>query len=641
MLKVLIMNNIYRHHLNASKAIIIFLTTILLAGCGGSETNSSSPKLLAEVLISANAAIFNGPRGNYVMRMTSSAIDVSDTVGSEGTRSVSKTQPIRFSDVTVNPLIGANATSITKANLQSLVELYIAYFNRVPDADGLNYWIDQFKAGKTLDQIGESFYAAAIQYSALTGYSSAMSNEDFVKIIYRNVLGRVSLDQAGLDYWTSALSNREQTRGTLIRTIIASAYTYKGDATLGWVALLLENKVKVANLVAVQQGLNFNSAEQSILRTSEIASLVSATDTTAAIGKLGVVDWSFRLAPNATFLSAPIPVLKTSYLNFKTIFRGQTTQMPYTHAMAYGDFFQDGSISLMTSPVVAKASVPSDSNKIGTVKFYKNINGGWFDKTSEILADNRGCVWPRKAVSADFNGDKKPDIFLACHGFDAPPFSGEKQILFLSQPDGTYRRTELDISCYCHSATAADLNGNGFADLVITDTSGPYIRPMYLHNSKNGTFAATPGEISALTNGITFPPDVKVYPMQLYTVEFVDVNGDGAPDLYMGGHDVDYRSKAEVDGSRDAWTPRIFINRGNVFSADYITLPIDRTRYVSLDILIDGNVVSTLKADYNDAQFKVQRFDIKNNVELPALYIPNNGIFWIMKDPIKGIVTAF
>lgn len=76
------------------------------------------------------------------------------------------------------------------ANLNALVELYIAFMNRVPDSNGLNYWIGRLKDGLTINQIAESFYNAALLYLELTGYTASMTHTDFIIKIYKNVLSR-------------------------------------------------------------------------------------------------------------------------------------------------------------------------------------------------------------------------------------------------------------------------------------------------------------------------------------------------------------------------------------------------------------------------------------------------------------------
>lgn len=262
----------------------------LLSACSGQNDSvtASQPAPIqyqAPPIIGSTSASFNGPRSNYTVTISNIEINVVDNIGSDGNSHLSTAvQLLKFSDISINLGIANKATSITNADLTSLIELYIAYFNRVPDAEGLSYWIDQFKAGMTLDQIGESFYAAAILYSTQTGYSSTMSNADFVKIIYKNVLGRPTPDQEGLTYWSQRLDSGSATRGTLVRTMLNSAHTFKGDATYGWVAQLLDNKNLVGKDFSVIQGISYISPSDSISKGMALAATVTANDTTVAKG---------------------------------------------------------------------------------------------------------------------------------------------------------------------------------------------------------------------------------------------------------------------------------------------------------------------------------------------------------------------
>ncbi len=206
-------------------------------------------------------------------------------------KSLLNVERVQFADMAVNLHAGANAKTLTAAQLKSIEELYIAYFNRIPDADGLSYWADQLKGGLSITQIGESFYAAAVQYSSLTGYNAEMSNADFVRVVYRNVLGRsgaTAPPDADVNYWAGEIANGRATRGSLISAMLDSAHSFDGDATWGWVADLLDNKVAVANYFAVDNGLNYNTAEDSISKGMAIAAAITATDTSAAIQLIGV-----------------------------------------------------------------------------------------------------------------------------------------------------------------------------------------------------------------------------------------------------------------------------------------------------------------------------------------------------------------
>lgn len=209
---------------------------------------------------------------------------------------------LQFSDMRIDLKIGEIARAVGAIAVKNIAELYVAYFNRVPDAEGMNYWLTQFKNGSSIETIGSSFYAAAISptFSALTGYTAEMTNTDFIRTIYKNVLRRDEVDQGGLDYWNAALLKQQgtkgaETRGTLINTILTSAHGFKGDPSLGWVADLLDNKFIVANYFSVEQGISYNSPEENYQRCVAIAAAVTPTDTTAAINLIGVQDSGFTL----------------------------------------------------------------------------------------------------------------------------------------------------------------------------------------------------------------------------------------------------------------------------------------------------------------------------------------------------------
>jgi serralysin len=173
--------------------------------------------------------------------------------------------------------------------LKSLVEIYVAFFNRTPDADGLSYWIDQFKSGQSISQISESFYniGASPQYSNLTGFTATMTNTDFVNTFYKNVLGRSSgADAGGLAYWMNKLATGESTRGSLAQDILNSAHSFKGDATFGYVADLLDNKYQVGKTVAIDWGITYT--ENAFQRGVAIAKAVTAQDTNVALSLVGV-----------------------------------------------------------------------------------------------------------------------------------------------------------------------------------------------------------------------------------------------------------------------------------------------------------------------------------------------------------------
>ncbi|MEJ6024353.1 YHYH protein [Ramlibacter sp. PS4R-6] len=273
-----------------------FIACLALAGCGGGDgLVAQSPRAPSTTPLNG-VVTFSGNRTNYTLTRTSAGFVVKDNVGTEGTNTITGASSLNFTDYSVNLAIGDKSQTLATADLQLLIELYVAFFNRVPDADGLSYWIDQFKAGMSIDTIADNFYGAAVQFSSVTGYSATMTNADFVRIIYSNVLGRsgaTAPPDADVNFWAGELANGNETRGSLIRRMLGSAHTFKGDATWGWVANLLDNKYSVGLYFAVQQGLNFNTSNDNITRGAAIAAAVTSTDTAAARTLVGVNDTTF------------------------------------------------------------------------------------------------------------------------------------------------------------------------------------------------------------------------------------------------------------------------------------------------------------------------------------------------------------
>ena len=268
----------------------------------GNEGNNFLKGLAGNDMIDGGAgidsALYAGKRADYTLSVSafSGKLFVAALNGTEGTDSLVNIERLVYSDMTVNLGIVKKAATIPLATLRTLEELYVGFFNRVPDADGLSYWIDQIVGGNTINQVGDAFYSVAAQYASLTGYSATMSNADFIKVVYKNVLGRSSVDQGGLDYWGKALDSGIATRGALVASILTSAHSFKGDKDFGYVADLLDNKLTVATAFAIEQGLSDNTAETAIVHGMAIAAAVTPTDILSALKLIGVADSGFMTA---------------------------------------------------------------------------------------------------------------------------------------------------------------------------------------------------------------------------------------------------------------------------------------------------------------------------------------------------------
>ena len=93
---------------------------------------------------------------------------------------------------TVGPQTAADA---------EVYRLYVAFFLRLPDAGGAQYWTGQRAAGVSLEAIAAAFSAST---EFVNTYGS-LPDDRFVELVYNNVLTRVP-DAQGESYWMAQLT---------------------------------------------------------------------------------------------------------------------------------------------------------------------------------------------------------------------------------------------------------------------------------------------------------------------------------------------------------------------------------------------------------------------------------------------------
>jgi hypothetical protein len=106
--------------------------------------------------------------------------------------------------------------------------LYWAYFGRIPDHNGLEYWAKKRRAGTTLIRISASF-AGSSEFKRTYG---ALSNEAFVDLVYQNVLGRPG-DAGGRAFWTGKLDRGTSRGQVMINFSESGEYIRKTAARVG------------------------------------------------------------------------------------------------------------------------------------------------------------------------------------------------------------------------------------------------------------------------------------------------------------------------------------------------------------------------------------------------------------------------
>ena len=107
--------------------------------------------------------------------------------------------------------IKATFDQVTGLNTDSgkMFRLYNASFKRLPDPDGLRYWIGNFSSGKDDERAVASSFLASAEFKER--YGENVSDSTYVNTLYKNVLGR-DADTGGLNYWLGQLNSGVETR---------------------------------------------------------------------------------------------------------------------------------------------------------------------------------------------------------------------------------------------------------------------------------------------------------------------------------------------------------------------------------------------------------------------------------------------
>jgi len=109
--------------------------------------------------------------------------------------------------------------------IRLFVEMYIAYFDRAPDAPGLFYWGTRLSEGMQLNEIARSFFDQPETIALYPDPSDAEYNAKLVDAVYSNVLGRAA-DPLGREYWINELDLGKVEPGVFILTIIDGAKNF-------------------------------------------------------------------------------------------------------------------------------------------------------------------------------------------------------------------------------------------------------------------------------------------------------------------------------------------------------------------------------------------------------------------------------
>jgi len=269
-------------------------------------------------------------------------------------------------------------------------------------------------------------------------------------------------------------------------------------------------------------------------------------------------------------------------------------------SLTFGDFYQDGQLSAF---VVVKRTV--DGTALGApiggkVYFLRWKNAQWVDETSTILANRTACINNQYAITADFNNDGKPDVFLSC-GSNA---TEEEQLVFLSGQSGAYTRTTTGMLLKGSKAAALDIDADGNMDVIVANklgTTNP-ASPHFWRGNGKGAFTK---DTSLITSGAPcdpLPSDID----QVFIVPTV-----------LGRNDLVLSGTAVLGGTPQVWlrkqtTSPYYTTCNNNYS-NFPAIALNGTSATMTDMVYTNGTFYANMMATNASSMKVAKYAIANN----------------------------
>ena len=155
------------------------------------------------------------------------------------------------------------------------------------------------------------------------------------------------------------------------------------------------------------------------------------------------------------------------------------------------------------------------------------------DRTSTYFPFSPRMQLVRDTRVADFNGDRKPDIFFSNHGTEVrTPHPGEQNRLFLSTPSAAYKDATANLpraTDFSHGSAVGDVDGDRDVDIWVNNLGDdqPHFSSLLLNNGA-GSFT----RVADWSRPGTFLPPDTPHVQGCYWSHIFDMDSDGDVDLY-------------------------------------------------------------------------------------------------------------
>ena len=342
--------------------------------------------------------------------------------------------------------VSVSAMTATTEDVKRIARLYSATFDRNPEVDGLNFWVNAFQSGQSITEIAGKFYQSP-EFAAKYG---ALDDGQYVRQLYRNVLGREGKQQ-GVDFWIGNLTTGQSRAYVLAR---------------------------------------FADSPENVEKTNSV-----------------FADMREDEEGSWTFLE--LFLFSLSNGSQQALQRGGLTGYA-VGTFAEGDFNHDGMVDFMYASVSTSDPVNiwgDEPNKV-TIMLNDGANG-FYDGTDALFTEGEAPAYigsSRWHFSADFNGDGMDDIIVPMLGLDVTPWHGAADHLYLSQGSGLLYDASSQLrpidNSYTHAAAIGDIDLDGDIDIVANSWMNGVGTWVY-ENNGSGEFSENRSTLPVIMSGFS------------------------------------------------------------------------------------------------------------------------------------------
>jgi hypothetical protein len=214
-----------------------------------------------------------------------------------GTDFLNGVEFVQFDDGRLNLEVLEGAAQLDADQLQILTELYVAYFDRAPDAGGLLFWGTSLNNGVTLPEIAELFFE---QEETQEKMPIDLPFGDLVDMAYQNFLEREP-DAAGREFWVRNLEEGNVSRPEFMLELIQGARAETGSPDD---VRTIEDKGDIGVSFALINGLNDVDDAEAVMAAYMLDDRAAALDEAQSLiaeaaadanGADGDTDFTFQL----------------------------------------------------------------------------------------------------------------------------------------------------------------------------------------------------------------------------------------------------------------------------------------------------------------------------------------------------------